>query len=246
LHNSSPSAPPGSRLYLDSISSNIQSQLLLELSSILEQDNGSDEGLLTLCWGYREDSTYNFLRTDVLGSFFYPQPSGTLQSSMKKDMVVDLQRYQRQTDPRIKAASWPAERAHLEGKRPKGAIETLIYDDNGSDCQVKEGLTSNVFVVENDCLVTAPEGAALPGSMAHVVLTIAQSMGIRVERRCPTLPGTTPTTVPWEAAFLTSATKPFVPITAVLDTEGNTFRKFDTKSNIYHALRYRLRCFFEN
>ena len=225
--------------------SSIQLLLSRELSSLPQNFNDGGDGLLTLCWGHSRGptSTYETSSNGVLDTFVYPQPPGAFSSAVGKGVVVDLQRYRRQTDPRIKAASWPSERVHLEGNRPKHATETLIYDDDDSDCKVTEGLTSNLFVVEDDCLVTAPEGAALSGSMAHIVLGVAKSMGIRVDRRCPTFPGMTPTTIPWTTAFLTSATKPMVPITAILDSAGNIMQNLHTKNDIYGALRCKFRCF---
>ena len=41
----------------------------------------------------------------------------------------------------------------------------------------KLGLTSNFFACEDDCLVTAPEGLALSGSMARIVIATAQVLG---------------------------------------------------------------------
>ena len=40
-----------------------------------------------------------------------------------------------------------------------------------------EGLTSNFFACENSCLITAPEGTALSGSMARLVIATAQALG---------------------------------------------------------------------
>ncbi len=58
-----------------------------------------------------------------------------------------------------------------------GFDDAVILDRNGN---VAEGSTSNIFIVENGRLVTAPETAILPGITRSSVITIAESGGIGV------------------------------------------------------------------
>ena len=90
------------------------------MKSILASD--FKDGLLTVCIGSGKEDTSGF-ESDVL---YYEMPSDFLSAS-KMDVVVDLQRYSRITDPRIKASSWPAERQKLETARHPTATETIIY-----------------------------------------------------------------------------------------------------------------------
>ena len=90
------------------------------IKSILSSD--FKDGLLTVCIGSGKEDTSSF-ESDVL---YYEMPPDFLTAS-KMDVVVDLQRYSRMTDPRIKASSWPAERQKLETARHPTATETIIY-----------------------------------------------------------------------------------------------------------------------
>ena len=205
------------------------------------------DALLTVCYGRPvvdgdAAATMGRLWYATAGSLF-----ASVGNSGPSALNVDLQPYERQTDPRVKPCSWPAERAPLEETRSRhggaAAAETLIYTvADGERARVTEGLTSNLFVLDaGGGLVTPPEGAALSGSMARCVVATALTLGVPVERRCPevevaggaSLPPAL--RVPWRAAFVTSATKALVPIAAVHNDPSWTSGA--AASPVYAALR---------
>ena len=198
------------------------------------------DALLTVCYGRPVDPDND--SAAPMRSFWYAT-MGSPFTSVGDGLTVDLQPYERRTDPRVKPCSWPAERAPLEAMRTRhGGAETLIFkaDNGGKRALVTEGLTSNLFVLDaGGGLVTAPEGAALSGSMARCVIATAHALGIPVERRCPdvVVTGDNPSAlrVPWRAAFATSATKALVPVTAVCNDPSWAPDAAD--SPVYVALR---------
>jgi len=58
-----------------------------------------------------------------------------------------------------------------------GFDDTVILDRDGF---VAEGATANVFIVEDDRLVTAPDDSILPGITRDTIRVIAESAGIKV------------------------------------------------------------------
>jgi len=69
----------------------------------------------------------------------------------------------------------------MRASRALGAREALIENSHG---QILEGATSNVFAVFAGILVTAPDSAAiLPGITRGHVLSLARTLGMRVELR---------------------------------------------------------------
>jgi branched-subunit amino acid aminotransferase/4-amino-4-deoxychorismate lyase len=177
--------------------------ILKAILSVFRSSSGTRDGLLTICLGQNNENLE--WEADAL---LFPQSSDFLFHSANQKLVVDVQNYQRIGDPRIKACSWPQERKPLEAQRLSQAAETILckqHQDKRNLLELTEGLTSNLFVVENGALVTAPDDQALPGSMARLVVSYANQLNAPIERRCPTL--NTVDSGPhssWSAAFLTS------------------------------------------
>ena len=236
----------------------IKSQVLTELHSLqhrlCEDDITRHDGLLTMCCGSSSSSVRDSTMSKSSGTSsspccelalsYYPQDIDFMYKFVETGIAVDLQRYERPTDPRIKISSWPTDRVQLEERRLKGAAETLIYKQTDSvttpTMHIHEGLTSNVFVVENSRLVTTEDGAALSGSMARIVLAIAHALKIPVDRQCPTLSSVCPTKVPWTSAFITSASRPIVPIHTIYHPSNQAALYIDNnKCSVYTALRYK-------
>lgn len=87
------------------------------------------DGLLTICIGLKDirDTDCSIKSASLIAdSLLYEMPS-TFLFSKQNDLIVDLQEYKRETDPRIKGASWPEERRKLEISRHHGATETIIF-----------------------------------------------------------------------------------------------------------------------
>ena len=235
------------------LGTSIKSQVLHELGNLhhrlCDDELTRHDGLLTMCCGSSSSSVRVSTTSNStppyceLGLSFYPQDIGFMYKSVETGIAVDLQRYERPTDPRIKISSWPTDRMQLEERRLKGATETLIYKQTDTATipimHIQEGLTSNVFVVENNRLVTTEDGAALSGSMARIVLAIAHALNIPVDRQCPTLSSSCPKKTPWTSAFITSASRPIVPIHTIFHPSNQAVLHIDNnKCSVYQALRY--------
>lgn len=183
-------------------------------------------------------SNYNDSSMFESDSLLYPMNADFLSINSLK-LIVDVKEYTRM-NPRIKASSWPLERLPLETENTP-ASETIMYrcfdrsdinlesnDFSATNTNegliikdrlfLSEGLTSNFFVCENDCLVTASEEVALSGSMSRLVVATAESLGIKIERKMPELSFSQPSN--WDGVFLTSATKPIRVVEKVIGPEG--------------------------
>lgn len=58
----------------------------------------------------------------------------------------------------------------------EGFDDTIILDREG---YVAEGSTSNIFIVENGALITAPEDSILPGITRDTIFAVADSTGVK-------------------------------------------------------------------
>jgi branched-chain amino acid aminotransferase len=86
-----------------------------------------------------------------------------------------------------------------------GEHDGLLLDDDGN---VREGATSNFYVVRDGLLIVPPAADILDGVTLQIVLRLAEEAAIRVERR--TLPlAELPA---WEEAFLTSTSRHVLPL----------------------------------
>ena len=129
--------------------------------------------------------------------------------------VVELCDACRQPAPTIKHSSWCAERAPLEAARDPGSSESILTRTNGEgQCELLEGLITNLFVVQGGCVRTAPDGV-LPGHIRQLVLDACDPLGIPVSLEAPRLEEFDE----WEEAFLTGTGKLVRPIDAVVVPE---------------------------
>jgi branched-subunit amino acid aminotransferase/4-amino-4-deoxychorismate lyase len=86
-----------------------------------------------------------------------------------------------------------------------GEHEGLLLDEDGN---VREGATSNFYVVRNGVLIVPPAADILDGVTLQIVLRLAAEAAIPVERRkipLAELPA-------WEEAFLTSTSRHVLPL----------------------------------
>ena len=92
----------------------------------------------------------------------------------------------------------------------QGAVEAILVRDG----VVTEGAASNIFVVKNGRLITAPKGPfILPGITRDLVVEIARAHGIN----CDELPVKLETLSSADEVWLTSSTKEILPITRIDD-----------------------------
>ena len=154
----------------------------------------SRSGFLTLCV---VPTTNGELNVDAL---FTPSDIVTTLSAAKPfdGIIVDTVVYQRGKYA-AKYSLWTLERKPLEANQRSGASETVLVEEEDAKTFLLEGLTSNLFVIENGVVVTPSDGV-LQGSMAHLVQQHCKKSGVAVSLRKPCLADSRA----WTALFLTS------------------------------------------
>ena len=88
-----------------------------------------------------------------------------------------------------------------------GCHEGLLVARDG----IREGASSNIFVVSNGAIVTPPDHLVIAGVTRDVVIRLARDAGYRLVFRPLPVAGI-PT---WEEAFITSTSRHIVPLTRV-------------------------------
>jgi D-alanine transaminase len=107
--------------------------------------------------------------------------SATLQASGVDAMTVEDLRWGRCDIKSINLLANVLARQHA---KQAGVFEAILIKDG----EITEGAVSNVIVVENRTLITAPEGPRiLSGVTREVVLALAREEGLDVQERYPSL-----------------------------------------------------------
>lgn len=178
-------------------------------------------GLLTLCSAARGPEwevscSYHHMDLEKLSHL------STAINPERGAVTVDLTRAMQRDHPSAKAARWTLERTPLESARSPGAFETVLVS---TEDEALEGLVSNLYVWRDSRLQTAPEGRVLRGSMSAIVERLAAATGVPIEHSTPRLAECHL----WDAAFLTSATRPMLPVRLLLDSTGAPLVDFPNK-----------------
>ena len=174
---------------------------------------GIESGLLTICAVVKGEADWE-VQTLVTRT-----PTREEMASPAEAGFVDVTRALQRTMPLAKATSWTVDRVAVEKMRLKGAAETLLVA--GDDDAVLEGLVSNFYCVKGgSTLYTAPRGTVLPGSMGNLVEQLAIHLGFNIVEQSPRLQDCHA----WDTAFLTSATKPIVPIRRIVHHTSGELR----------------------
>jgi hypothetical protein len=181
----------------------------------LESDPNCRSGIATVCTGRcKEKDSLSF------SSLVTVMPSleiGSIEGESLRDdrVMVGTTMYTR-SDPQRKSCSWPEERKPLEVNRSDRVSEILLcatakeHSTDAPGLYATEGLITNFFAVNsNENRVITDEDSCLSGSMARLVIATCDSMGLPIERKPPDL---LQAGIGWDAAFLTSATKPITTV----------------------------------
>ncbi len=110
-------------------------------------------------------------------------------------------------NPAAKTTAWIAERRATVEAFPAGIYEGILVNEAGD---LLEGTSSNFYAIMDDCLHTAPDGAALGGIAQRIVLTVAPEV-LPVERTAVNVSDLRFL----EEAFITSAGRGVVPVIMV-------------------------------
>eukprot|EP01041_Mallomonas_annulata_P009844 gene9844-20475_t len=183
-------------------------KLISALSSSLPDSQFS--GLATILISIT-GHTNQLMDSDIKCLFTVLNP---LYNEEYKSISVDLQLYTRKS-PNLKNSQWIIDRKILEINRNKTSFETIMITKTKNDFLLTEGLISNIFIIENNTLITAGNGSVLEGSMSNIVLNLCKSMNLPYEIRCPSLLNFNT----WTGAFMTSCTRPILPIVEMTFSE---------------------------
>lgn len=167
----------------------------------------------------------------ILEIYIEPLPKPALDG-----IEVELSKTRRQ-NVQYKDSTWVSERQKHDKEnksQPSISREILLIDEND---MVLEGGSSNFFAAvtsktepQGIKLQTAPLNKVLPGTMQAVLLDICQKEQIKVEFKSPDIVsglGIISSKEPqWEACFLTSTSRPCVPINTIKILPG-TFHSQD-------------------
>lgn len=132
------------------------------------------------------------------------------------------------SDPMVKSTRWIQERQQLEDLKGTEYEEVLLVEDGA----VLEGLSSNFAAIsQQGCLVTAPPGRVLAGSVMGLVRQACAELGIPVAERCPAIGEA----ASWQAAFITSTSRLVLPV-ARLDHRQHTVRLDSPASAVLQSI----------
>lgn len=106
----------------------------------------------------------------------------------------------RRADPHVKDVKWNVARKVYEALQAKDEEEVIMYDEDGL---VTEGLSSNVFVIAEDTVCTAPTDVVLAGTFRSLVLEVCAENHIPISLHCPQVS----TIDRWQSVFITSTTR---------------------------------------
>ena len=185
-------------------------------------------GITTICLGV--DALSNSLIAKNMfstndGCNYHSMYQKYNENNDETSFVVNTCVYER-TLPQVKSCSWPIDRIPLEANRLRDYSETIICSAAHNDLVLKEGLVSNLFFIRENKLLTSSY-PVLSGSMAKLVIQIAQQNGFTVEYT--ELSSAILQSNYAQGAFLTSATKPMQRISGIVDLKGNTI--FDSSKS---------------
>ena len=88
-------------------------------------------------------------------------------------------------------------RDHLEQSKPGHVNEVLMCDASG---RLSEGLTSNLFVIQDDTVLTAPLETVLPGTIQRLVIMLCEHLKLPFRFQSPEMNNASR----WQGAFITS------------------------------------------
>jgi branched-subunit amino acid aminotransferase/4-amino-4-deoxychorismate lyase len=141
---------------------------------------------------------------------------------------VDSNLPTRTDHPNIKIASWTRLRKEMEKPntyKPPGVSEVLMVRQNGSELELLEGLSSNLFVIYKDGTIRTAHVGVLFGYVRHLVLDCASACGLIVDNKPILLSDATKGL--WEEVFITSSSRLIYPVERILIPTTDDENKFE-------------------
>lgn len=181
-----------------------KNEIITKINESERKNNKYGYGLITICCHSDEYDNINCksLYSPSLGYNYYNDNADDRSYTYIADMFMHIRK-----NPILKACSWPEERIYVEKQKDAKSIETILYHEHNDDYILTEGLTSNLYCLDNkgENLYTASSNLALPGSMGYIVESVCRSTGINVINEAISLSKIVNEEFD---LFLTSATKP--------------------------------------
>ncbi|MBC2581607.1 aminotransferase class IV [Clostridium sp. DJ247] len=111
--------------------------------------------------------------------------------------------------------------------KDKGAFEAILVDRNG---YITEGSKSNIFMIKDEKVITAPIEGVLPGVTREVIIEVCKNMGIKVQEEKVHYNDLKDL----DALFISGTSPKVLPISCVNDIEFNS-AKNETVIKIMNA-----------
>lgn len=137
--------------------------------------------------------------------FIWPEPPRAFPADMFRKGVGAVTYRGERALPHAKSLNTLVNHMAKTRALSAGEHEGILVDRNGC---VTEGSSSNLFVVQDGALLTAPPQDVLAGVTQQEVLKLAEELNIQVERRALPLDERER----WDEAFLTSTSRHVLPL----------------------------------
>jgi branched-chain amino acid aminotransferase group I len=144
----------------------------------------------------------------IMATDYHPYPESVYQAGFRA-IVSSIHRNSQSPISRFKSTSYLESLLARQEARDAGINEAILLNDKG---YVAEASMSNVFLVNNDTVITPSEdGGILPGITRAVILEISQHLDIENSGRNITLEEL----ISAEEAFLTNSVMEIMPLTEI-------------------------------
>jgi branched-subunit amino acid aminotransferase/4-amino-4-deoxychorismate lyase len=139
----------------------------------------------------------------------------TLLDRPDHPILVDIRRGSRR-DMKAKDSIWIEQRDNILAKKKKESNEVLMCEENGD---VREGLSSNFFIIKDNFVVQTANEGILDGTVKQLIDKIAledhvhvvcNNIEMKLEYKIPSLRSLSE----WKEAFITSTSRQVLPIYA--------------------------------
>lgn len=132
------------------------------------------------------------------------------------------------TNAVAKDSEWIRQRQQLQDSMPPDVNEILLADESGA---VLEGMSSNLFILSRDTIMTADEGI-LVGTVRNLVIKVCEEAGIPVKKQAPRLQDSSS----WDGALVTSTSRLALPVDSIELPSGEVVT-FDVTNPLIQSIR---------
>ncbi|ERI90881.1 aminotransferase, class IV [Clostridiales bacterium oral taxon 876 str. F0540] len=138
--------------------------------------------------------------------------------------------YKERSNPNAKIVNNNLRKETDEKIKSKGVYEAILVDRNNL---ITEGSRSNIFMVKDNCVITAPLNAVLPGITREIIIEICKKEGIRFTEENINFNQISD----FDALFITGTSPKILPISKVDDFVFNSSTNIIVQSIMRHYNR---------